>query len=182
MCVSLVSKGNVIESKDVSLERNDYQTIVFQVSHCFITFLFANIFKTLTKFGLFQLGSLPEDEYELVAEGKSGMVFRKKAALEYDDKFCSVLLQTDKAMYKPGDTVRFRVLVLDRNMKPVVAGSSMRLYICDGAGNRVKQWNDVCLDSSGVFEAELPLSTEPVLGEWKINVEVLGVVCPLGNY
>ncbi|XP_035781248.1 CD109 antigen-like isoform X2 [Anopheles albimanus] len=151
MCVSLVSKGNVIESKDVSLERNDYQTIVFQ------------------------LGSLPEDEYELVAEGKSGMVFRKKAALEYDDKFCSVLLQTDKAMYKPGDTVRFRVLVLDRNMKPVVAGSSMRLYICDGAGNRVKQWNDVCLDSSGVFEAELPLSTEPVLGEWKINVEVLGV-------
>uniref|UniRef100_A0A2M4BA09 TEP1-F n=1 Tax=Anopheles marajoara TaxID=58244 RepID=A0A2M4BA09_9DIPT len=151
MCVSLVSKGDVIESKNVSLERNDHQTIVFQ------------------------LGSIPEDKYELVAEGKSGMVFRKVAALEYDDKFCSVLLQTDKAVYKPGDTVRFRVLVLDRNMKPAKAGSCMRVYICDGAGNRVKQWNDLSLDSTGVFEGELPLSTEPVLGEWKINVEVLGV-------
>ncbi|XP_049537278.1 CD109 antigen-like [Anopheles darlingi] len=151
ICVSLVSKGNVIESKNVSLERNDHQTIVFQ------------------------LGSIPEDKYHLVAEGKSGIVFRKEADLEYDDKFCSVLLQTDKAVYKPGDTVRFRVLVLDRNMKPAVAGSSMRLYICDGAGNRVKQWNDVSLDSTGVFEAELPLSTEPVLGEWKIHVEVLGL-------
>ncbi|XP_050081691.1 CD109 antigen-like [Anopheles aquasalis] len=151
MCVSLVSKGNVIESKNVSLERNDHQSIVFQ------------------------LGSIPDDKYELVAEGKSGIVFRKEATLEYDDKFCSVLLQTDKAVYKPGDTVRFRVLVLDRNMKPAMAGSSMRLFICDGAGNRVKQWNDVSLNSTGVFEAELPLSTEPVLGEWKINVEVLGV-------
>uniref|UniRef100_A0A2M3ZFL5 TEP1-F n=1 Tax=Anopheles braziliensis TaxID=58242 RepID=A0A2M3ZFL5_9DIPT len=151
ICVSLVSKGNVIESKNVSLEGNDYQTIVFK------------------------LGSIPDDKYELVAEGKSGMLFRKEAALEYDDKFCSVLLQTDKAVYKPGDTVRFRVLVLDRNMKPALAGSSMKLYICDGAGNRVKQWNDLSLDSTGVFEAELPLSTETVLGEWKINVEVLGV-------
>uniref|UniRef100_A0A2M4A5J7 TEP1-F n=1 Tax=Anopheles triannulatus TaxID=58253 RepID=A0A2M4A5J7_9DIPT len=151
MCVSLVSKDKVIESKNVSLERNDQQIIVFQ------------------------LGSILDDNYQLVAEGKSGIVFRKEAALDYDDKFCSVLLQTDKAVYKPGDTVRFRVLVLDRNMKPVVAGSRMGLNICDGAGNRVKQWNDVSLESTGVFEAELPLSTEPVLGEWKINVEVLGV-------
>ena len=52
----------------------------------------------------------------------------------------------------------------------------MMVYIRDGKGNRIKQWSNASLGECGVFQAELTLSTEPVLGEWTITVEVVGLV------
>ncbi|XP_050072372.1 CD109 antigen-like [Anopheles maculipalpis] len=149
--VSIAAKENVLKSEDITLGVNESRLLSFPI------------------------GSIPEDDYELVAEGLSGLVFKSKAQIDFDDKFCSVLIQTDKSVYKPGDTVRFRVLVLDRNMKPLAVDDGMLVYIRDGKGNRVKQWNNASLGESGVFQSELTLSTEPVLGAWDINVDVLGL-------
>lgn len=56
--------------------------------------------------------------YKLKAEGVSGIMFKNESNIDFHAKSFSVLIQTDKSIYKPGDTVRFRVLVLDPNMKP----------------------------------------------------------------
>uniref|UniRef100_A0A182K440 TEP1-F n=1 Tax=Anopheles christyi TaxID=43041 RepID=A0A182K440_9DIPT len=150
--ISIVAKEKPIATEEITLNSNESRLISFTV------------------------GSISEDEYELVAEGLSGLVFQTKSRLEFDNRFCSVLIQTDKSVYKPGDTIRYRVLVLDRTMKPLSVGESeMMVYIRDGKGNRIKQWNDASLGECGVFQAELTLSSEPVLGEWTINVEVLGL-------
>lgn len=38
-------------------------------------------------------------------------------------------MQTDKAMYKPGDKVNFRILVLDLNLKPGTIRGDMKVFI-----------------------------------------------------
>ncbi|XP_053673860.1 thioester-containing protein 1 allele R1-like [Anopheles nili] len=121
----------------------------------------------------FAIGDIPESTYKLVAEGLSGLTFKNETNLEYQQKSFSVFVQTDKSIYKPGDTVRFRVLVLDPNTKPLLKVDSIAVHINDGKGNRIKQWKDGKL-VKGVFESELTLSTAPVLGEWVIHVEALG--------
>ncbi|XP_053692791.1 thioester-containing protein 1 allele R1-like isoform X3 [Sabethes cyaneus] len=119
------------------------------------------------------IGDVAQGDYSLVAEGLSGFIFTNETSLRFQPKSFSVFVQTDKAVYKPGDTVRFRVLVLDPNTKPLQKVDTVKVHITDGKSNRIKQWNDAKL-VKGVFEAELPLSTAPVLGRWLINVEVLG--------
>uniref|UniRef100_A0A182PLQ3 CD109 antigen n=1 Tax=Anopheles epiroticus TaxID=199890 RepID=A0A182PLQ3_9DIPT len=150
--ISIVAKEKPLATEEITLNGNESRLISFTID------------------------SIPEDEYELVAEGLSGLVFKRKVRLDFDNKFCTVLIQTDKSVYKPEDTVRYRVLVLDRCMKPLPAGDSgLMVYIRDGKGNRIKQWSNATLGECGVFEAELTLASEPVLGEWNITVEVFGL-------
>ncbi|XP_055599420.1 CD109 antigen-like isoform X3 [Uranotaenia lowii] len=121
----------------------------------------------------FAIGDISEAQYNLVAEGLSGFIFKNETSLTFQPKSFSVLVQTDKAIYKPSDTVRFRVLVLDPNTKPLQKVDTIKVHITDGKNNRLKQWTDAKL-TKGVFEGELPLSDAPVLGRWQIFVEVLG--------
>uniref|UniRef100_A0A182JDJ2 TEP1-F n=1 Tax=Anopheles atroparvus TaxID=41427 RepID=A0A182JDJ2_ANOAO len=150
--ISIVGDGKTIKSGELTLNSNESQIVMLE------------------------LGDIPKhDSYELVAKGLSGLEFEDTAKLKFDGKCCSVLIQTDKSMYKPGDTVRYRVLVLDRDFKPLtLEPNEMMVFIRDSQGNRIKQWSKVALPISGVFEAELPLSTEPVMGNWNIHVEVAG--------
>ncbi|XP_055540110.1 thioester-containing protein 1 allele R1-like isoform X6 [Wyeomyia smithii] len=121
----------------------------------------------------FSIGDITQSDYSLVAEGLSGFVFTNETQLRFQPKSFSVFVQTDKAIYKPGDTVRFRVLVLDPNTRPLQKVNAVQVHITDGKSNRIKQWNNATL-IKGVFEANLPLSNAPVLGRWLIHVEVLG--------
>ncbi|XP_058450670.1 thioester-containing protein 1 allele R1-like isoform X2 [Malaya genurostris] len=119
------------------------------------------------------IGDIAQGDYGLMAEGLSGILFKNYSTLSYQPKSFSIFVQTDKAIYKPGDNVRFRVLVLDPNTKPLPKVDSVKVHITDGNSNRIKQWTDAKL-VKGVFESDLQLSSAPVLGRWLINVEALG--------
>jgi len=82
-------------------------------------------------------------------------------------------VQTDKATYKPGDKVQYRVLVLDKNTRPAKIDGPVKILINDGARNLIKQINDVEL-TKGVYSGELQLSEFPVLGSWDIEVSADG--------
>ncbi|XP_067412400.1 alpha-2-macroglobulin-like protein 1 [Emydura macquarii macquarii] len=78
-------------------------------------------------------------------------------------------VQTDKAVYKPGQTVKFRIVRLDKDFVP----SSRKLPLVtlqDPSGNRIAQWRDVT-PQQGIVELSLPLSTEPALGMYVINMK-----------
>uniref|UniRef100_A0A8C0U3V7 Ovostatin-like n=1 Tax=Cyanistes caeruleus TaxID=156563 RepID=A0A8C0U3V7_CYACU len=72
-----------------------------------------------------------------------------------------VFVQTDKPIYKPGQTVRFRVVALDFNFKPVQEK--------DPRGNRILQWQNVTSEMN-IIQLEFPLTEEPILGNYKIIV------------
>lgn len=57
--------------------------------------------------------------YKFAAEGVSGLIFRNFSSVQVESKNCSIFIQTDKAIYKPGDVIKFRVLVLNFRLQPV---------------------------------------------------------------
>ncbi|CAL4124700.1 unnamed protein product, partial [Meganyctiphanes norvegica] len=122
----------------------------------------------------FQIGDLGPGQYNLTVSGYGSLTFSNTTALEYVHKSYSVFIQTDKAIYKPGDLMQFRVIVTNPHLRPSVTGA-IDIYIADGAGNRVKQWKRV-FTNKGVWAGELQLSEEPVLGQWNITVDVLGQI------
>ncbi|XP_030803233.1 ovostatin-like [Camarhynchus parvulus] len=79
-----------------------------------------------------------------------------------------VFVQTDKPIYKPGQTVRFRVVALDLNFKPVQEKYPL-IAIQDPRGNRILQWQNVKSEMN-IVQLEFPLTEEPVLGNYKIIV------------
>lgn len=111
----------------------------------------------------------------MTAEGLSGIIFKNFTSIAANTKSFSGYIQTDKAVYKPGDKVRFRVVLLDANLKPVQVKNKekMKIYIMDAKQNRIKQWLDA-EPVKGVYSNELQLSDLPVLGDWTIQVDVMG--------
>lgn len=66
----------------------------------------------------FRTGAMSPGQYKITAEGLKGIVFKNETLINYHGKNTTVLVQSDKAIYKPGDLVRFRILILDSNMRP----------------------------------------------------------------
>lgn len=58
------------------------------------------------------------NNFRFVAEGLAGLVFRNETTLNVESKNCSIFIQTDKSIYKPSDTIRLRILVLDFDLRP----------------------------------------------------------------
>lgn len=87
---------DVISTKDVEIVNNETKLVVLPVQE------------------------IPVNGYiKFIAEGISGMNFTNSTLLNVESKNCSLFITTDKTIYKPGETIKFRVLVLDFDLKPV---------------------------------------------------------------
>lgn len=73
-----------------------------------------------TVFVAIPVGDLLSDRsYKLIAKGISGTNLYGQANLDVQPEKYAILIQTDKVIYKPNDRVKFRVLVLDSELKGV---------------------------------------------------------------
>ncbi len=116
---------------------------------------------------------LPPGVYRLAIEGEGagGGEIRGQAPvlLENAVNAPSVLaLETDKPIYKPGQQIHIRTLRLDSELKP--APGQVTIEILDAKGIKVFR-QTVDIDDFGMASLELPLSTEPNLGVWKITAD-----------
>ena len=68
------------------------------------------------------IGELGSGSYRFEAKGLTPLSFLESTSLQYKHKGYSVFIQTDKAIYKPGNKVQFRVIVLSPQLKPSVTG------------------------------------------------------------
>ncbi|XP_075072197.1 alpha-2-macroglobulin-like protein 1 [Mixophyes fleayi] len=104
-----------------------------------------------------------------VSVQNAGKTITKSRKVLVKKKRSIVLVQTDKAVYKPGQTVRFRILSLDEDLKPKnILLPAVELQ--DPEKNRIGQWLDVSL-KQGIAELSLSLTSEPQLGEYTIKVK-----------
>jgi len=120
------------------------------------------------------IGELGNGNYRFEAKGLSPIVFTESTPLKYLHKGYSVFIQTDKAIYRPGNEVQFRVIVLSPQLKPSVTGS-IDIKMTDGAENLIRDWSRV-FTTKGVWAGSLEISPNPVLGNWNISVDVNGQV------
>ncbi|NWZ38308.1 A2MG protein, partial [Brachypodius atriceps] len=75
-----------------------------------------------------------------------------------------VFMQTDKPIYKPGQTVLFRIVSLDEEFRPV---NEMVSMILDPKKNRLYQWTNVELEM-GFIQLLFNLTSEPIQGTYTV--------------
>ena len=99
-----------------------------------------------------------EVEVEDVSETRS-------ASVEVEDGVL-LFVETDKPIYKPGQTVHMRLMTLDALLKPWPSAATIEVQ--DAKGIKVFK-KEVATDDYGMVTVDLPLSTEPNLGIWKLT-------------
>ncbi|NWI86203.1 OVOS protein, partial [Pitta sordida] len=92
---------------------------------------------------------------------------RRSVAIRNVDN--AVFIQTDKPIYKPGQSVMFRVVTLDTQFRPVQE-TYPRIIIEDPERNKIFQWLEVTSEH-GIVQLSFPLVPEPILGSYHITVE-----------
>ncbi|KAJ1122194.1 hypothetical protein NDU88_000697 [Pleurodeles waltl] len=80
-----------------------------------------------------------------------------------------VFVQTDKPIYKPGQTVQFRIVSLHEDFRPEEETFPV-VYIEDPQRNRVGQWRDI-VTAGGLTQLSFPLASEPLHGTYKVGVQ-----------
>ena len=96
----------------------------------------------------------------------SSTVSSKEVDLIYIDKE-HILVQSDKAKYKPGNTVLFRVLTVDQHLHGLEA--TVGYEIKSPSGNIMDQ-NKNIISSYGVIEGRFKLDAYAEKGLWRIKV------------
>ncbi|KAI6079819.1 Alpha-2-macroglobulin [Aix galericulata] len=80
-----------------------------------------------------------------------------------------VFVQTDKPIYKPGQTVLFRIVSLDESFHPVNEVFPL-VYIEDPKKNRLYQWTEAEL-KGGLIQLFFNLTSEPIQGTYSVVVQ-----------
>jgi len=108
---------------------------------------------------------IPEVEeggYEIKVKGTG---FEDKALVRVEKSFL-VFLETDKPIYKPGQTIHIRAITLNSELKPVTEG--MTIEVLDAKGIKIFR-SEVDTDDYGLATLDLPVSQEPNMGVWKLT-------------
>ncbi len=81
----------------------------------------------------------------------------------------ALFLETDKPIYKPGQTIHGRILSLNNNLIPV--SGQCTIEISDAKGIKIfKETLDT--NEYGVASFDMPLASEVNLGTWKVKAEM----------
>uniref|UniRef100_A0A8C0UJ33 Alpha-2-macroglobulin n=1 Tax=Cyanistes caeruleus TaxID=156563 RepID=A0A8C0UJ33_CYACU len=88
--------------------------------------------------------------------------FKSRKSVLIKNSESLVFIQTDKPIYKPGQTVQFRIVSLDKDFYPLNEKDPQR--------NRVYQWQGVELET-GFTQLSFPLTSDPIQGSYKIVVQ-----------
>ncbi|XP_011874735.1 PREDICTED: alpha-2-macroglobulin-like protein 1 isoform X2 [Vollenhovia emeryi] len=91
----------------------------------------------------------------------------KEVYIEHDSLITFV--ETDKPVYKPGQDVNIRILMLKHDLKPWKK-TIPKVWIENPSEVRVAQWANVSTEN-GMAQLKFALSPEPTPGAWKIKVE-----------
>jgi len=109
-----------------------------------------------------EVPDLEEGDYTVVVKGTG---FKHETPVRID-KPLVVFLETDKPIYKPGQTIHMRVMTLNSELKP--SQEDVTVEVLDAKGIKVFRI-ELESDEYGMANLELPLSSEPNLGTWKLQ-------------
>ncbi|XP_067945402.1 CD109 antigen-like [Watersipora subatra] len=101
-----------------------------------------------------------------------GLIFRNETELFYENKQVSVFITTSKPFYRRGETVEFRIIPVQKNLKPI--SEAMDIRIKDPHGVVVREWFSEHTNAGGVVSLSYPLNKQYLLfSQWTIEVECL---------
>ncbi|XP_054723174.1 CD109 antigen-like [Uloborus diversus] len=116
--------------------------------------------------------------YKLRVEGNvngvlGGTAFINETLLTFSQRSMTIFVQTDRPVYKQGQTVRFRALPITTGLKAFP--DAVDLYMLDPNKIIARRWLSR-QTNLGAVSLEYPLSLQPVYGKWTIQVVAQGQV------
>ncbi|XP_033755321.1 alpha-2-macroglobulin-like isoform X2 [Pecten maximus] len=111
--------------------------------------------------------SLTAGKYYLKVESKSGVSIKVKQDLQVLAETGLIMIQTDKKVYKEGQTVHIRGAVLSSDAKPL--GTNLDVIIADPNANKLAHYKGLTPDL-GVVAVDFELVNDPTFGEWSITI------------
>ncbi|POI35095.1 hypothetical protein CIB84_001153 [Bambusicola thoracicus] len=102
----------------------------------------------------------------LIITGQGVNIEEKKKVLIHKAS-SGTFIQMDKPIYKPGQTVKFRIVTLDEDF--IAFNDSISVFLQDPKNNQIEQWLNV-VPQEGIADLSFQLSDEPLLGTYVINV------------
>ncbi|XP_013162940.1 PREDICTED: CD109 antigen [Papilio xuthus] len=116
-------------------------------------------------------------DYKLRVEGLylddpfGGRAFINETQLSFSNRFMTIFIQMDKPVYKQGQTVKFRIIPINTELKAF--GRAIDVYILDPSGRIMKRWLSR-QSNFGTVSLQYQMSDQPQYGEWAVRVEALG--------
>lgn len=111
--------------------------------------------------------SVTAGKHYLRVESKSGVVIRIREDLDILAETGLIMIQTDKKVYKEGQTVHIRGAILSSTAKPME--TNLDVIITDPKGNKLEHYKDNT-PYLGVVVVDFDLVNDPIYGEWKITI------------
>lgn len=116
--------------------------------------------------------------YKLRVEGNlngvlGGTVFKYERVLEFSQRSMTIFIQTDRPLYKQGQTVKFRALPITTELKPF--SDAVDIYMLNPNRTIVRRWLSR-RTNLGAVSLEFHLSQLPSFGRWTIQVIAQGQV------
>ncbi|XP_073402565.1 alpha-2-macroglobulin-like protein 1 isoform X2 [Dendrobates tinctorius] len=155
--------SNVMITLTIGRKTTPLLTKLFQESSSFScnSFQIPNELDMIRQIGTIFLSIQTDDE--LIHESRR-VDIEKKRMMD-----AQILIQTDKSLYKPGQTVKFRIVSLNSNFQPEEIELPL-VELQDPGKNRIGQMLNVSL-TQGIADLSFSLSTEPLLGTYSIQVK-----------
>lgn len=116
-------------------------------------------------------------DYKLRIEGLyldtpfGGRAFANETQLTFSRRFMTIFIQMDKPVYMQSQTVRFRVIPINTELKAF--GRAIDVYVLDPNRRIMKRWLSR-QSNFGTVSLQYQMSDQPLFGEWYIRVEALG--------
>lgn len=106
------------------------------------------LFENGNFFGIITIGidsKFKKGLYTLTCEGMGDINFKHTKSVIYEELNYLIMTQTDKGMYRPGETVLFRTIVLNSELKPVSSFDikNSKIFIKDPSGSRIMSFAKV---------------------------------------
>lgn len=111
--------------------------------------------------------------YRVNVTGEGTVPFRNSTSVSGSPRSQVIFIQTDKAMYKPGEKVNYRAFAVNASLQ--LTPSIIDLEFFDPKGNKIAESMGQDNLQAGGISGELPLSDMPPLGSWRISAQVTGV-------
>ncbi|XP_025075919.1 CD109 antigen [Pogonomyrmex barbatus] len=111
-------------------------------------------------------------DYKLRVEGmynslKGGQAFLNETKLIFSQRSMTIFIQLDKPMYMQGETVRFRTIPIDTELKAY--NNPVDVYMLDPNRRIMRRWLSR-QSNLGTVSLSYQLSDQPVFGEWIVQV------------
>ncbi|EFN73645.1 CD109 antigen [Camponotus floridanus] len=111
-------------------------------------------------------------DYKLRVEGmyndlKGGQAFLNETKLIFSQRSMTIFIQLDKPVYMQGETIRFRTIPIDTELKAY--NNPVDVYMLDPNRRIMRRWLSR-QSNLGTVSLSYQLSDQPVFGEWIVQI------------